>query len=212
MDTANLSYLALAWLCYFALHSALASRRVKQWVALHLRGLSAYYRMAYNLIAVALLIPLLWLLHGIPAEPLWRWHGIWRWLMDGLALSALAGFVWSLRHYRMGEFLGLTQGEQRGQRPRFVISPLHRYVRHPWYSFGLVIIWTRDMDPAWLVSCVAITAYFALGSYWEEQKLETDFGEAYRRYRRRVPGLVPLPGRRLTPAEAAEIVAEANQA
>ena len=67
------------------------------------------------------------------------------------------------------------------------------------------------MDPAWLVSCIAITLYFAIGSRLEERKLVAEFGESYRRYQRRVPGLVPLPGRRLSRADAAEIVAAVNR-
>ena len=201
----------LVWLTYFALHSALASLSAKRWVASHWPRLTPYYRLAYNLAATLLLIPPLWILHTSQAVPLWRWHGLWRWLADGLALAAIAGFWWSLRYYDTREFLGLRQAQDPGRGPRFSLSPLHRYVRHPWYFFGLVIIWTRDMDPAWLASCVAISLYFAIGSRLEERKLVAEFGEPYRRYQQRVPGLIPLPGRHLSRTEAADIVASANQ-
>ena len=211
--TTNLTHiinLLFAWLLYFVLHSALASRAVKHWIAARLPGFAPYYRLAYNLAATLLLIPPLWLLHTSQAAPLWTWHGAGRWLADGLALAAVAGFWWSLRYYDTRGFLGLRQAHSPGQRPRFSLSPLHRFVRHPWYFFGLIIIWTRDMDPAWLVSCIAITLYFAIGSRLEEQKLVEEFGDLYRHYQRRVPGLLPLPGRHLSRDEAAEIIASAG--
>lgn len=211
MEIVKLGAIAVAWLVYFILHSVLASLQAKAWVAAHLPHLAPYYRLSYNLLALGLLIPPLALLHAFPGEPLWAWNGTMRVIMDGLALGALAGFAWSLRYYDMGAFLGLSRARGGSPHTRFTLSPFHRYVRHPWYSFGLVIIWTRDMGEAWLVSCVAITAYLAIGSYLEERKLLGEFGEPYRLYQKRVPGLIPLPGRHLSAAEAAKLAAEANQ-
>lgn len=202
----NIFNLLLAWLLYFAAHSALASLSVKNWAERHWPRFVPYYRLAYNLVAVVLLVPPLWLAHGTRAAPLWAWHGAWGWVADGLALGALAGFWWSLRYYDMGEFLGLSQARNFDHGRRFSLSPLHRFVRHPWYCFGLVIIWTRDMNAAWLTSCVLITLYFIVGSRLEERKLVAEFGDAYRRYRQRVPALLPLPGRYLSRSEAEKII------
>lgn len=210
-NLANILNLLLAWLLYFAVHSALASLSAKNWVAAHLPRIAPYYRLAYNLLATLLLILPLWLMHNVRAAPLWTWHGVWGWIMNGLALGAVTGFWWSLRYYDMAEFLGISQTRNPDHGRRFSLSPFHRFVRHPWYCFGLVIIWTRDMDAAWLVSCVLITLYFAVGSRLEERKLVAEFGEPYRRYRRRVPALLPLPGRHLSRAEAEEIITAANQ-
>ena len=43
-------------------------------------------------------------------------------------------------------------------------------------------------------------------SYIEEHKLVRYYGEVYRRYRRQVPGLIPLPWRRLTEDQARELM------
>jgi len=75
-------------------------------------------------------------------------------------------------------------------------------VRHPWYSLGLVLLWTRDMDPALLTSAVLTTLYIGVGSRLEERKLIVFHGEIYRRYRGRVPALIPSPWRYLTGEEA----------
>jgi protein-S-isoprenylcysteine O-methyltransferase Ste14 len=201
--------LVQAWAAYFVVHSLLASVRVKRWVAVRHPGWMRGYRLFFNVVAVVLVVPPLVLTFAWRGEPLWAWTGPWAWLANGLALAAAAGFVWSLRFYDSGEFLGLRQWRGRVRsvedQERLHISPLHRFVRHPWYALGLVIVWTRDMDPAFLITALAITLYFVLGSRLEERKLIHYHGEAYRRYRRRVPGLLPLPWRVLSPAQAAEL-------
>jgi steroid 5-alpha reductase family enzyme len=112
----------------------------------------------------------------------------------------------------MDEFLGLRQIREHGNvdLQDFTISVFHRFVRHPWYCFSLALIWTRDMNGPLLVSAVAITVYFIVGSKLEERKLIARYGEKYRRYIARVPALVPLPWKYLTAAEA-EALALAKQ-
>jgi protein-S-isoprenylcysteine O-methyltransferase Ste14 len=58
------------------------------------------------------------------------------------------------------------------------------------------------MDLAFLVTAVVMTLYFIFGAHLEEQKLIIYHGEKYRRYRELVPGLVPLPWRYLSRAQA----------
>jgi protein-S-isoprenylcysteine O-methyltransferase Ste14 len=58
------------------------------------------------------------------------------------------------------------------------------------------------MNAAWLVSAIAITLYFAIGSWFEERKLIAIHGDAYRRYRDKVPALLPLPWKFLSAEEA----------
>ncbi len=203
--------LGLAWLGYFALHSLLASLTIKRrFAAFRPRWIPAY-RLGFNVVAVVALLPILAMMHLWRGLPLWQWQGAAGWLADGLALAALAAFVWSLRYYDGGEFSGMRQLRSRRRRVEdqetLRISPLHRHVRHPWYALALVLIWTRDMDPAMLLSAAMITAYFVIGSRLEEGKLLVYHGPAYAEYRRRVPGLVPRPWRFLSADEAERLVA-----
>ena len=210
--------LALAWAAYFALHSLLASRRVKAAAAHRWPGRARAYRLTYNLIAVALLLPLAGLVGWLNGPVVLAWTGLAWWLAQAAALAAIAGFVVSLRGYDMDHFLGLRQLGERGAITDGGVEPweplriggFHRFVRHPWYFFGLVILWTRDLHLAGLVSAAAITAYLVVGSRLEERKLIQAYGAAYADYRRRVPGLIPLPGRHLNPGEAAELARRAN--
>jgi hypothetical protein len=215
-DWRDLALLALFWLGYFVLHSVLASLRIKSWVALHHPERMPLYRLSYNIFAMLMLLPILWLMVRNPGPTLWAWQGLGAWLSNGLALAAVFGFMKSLNYYDTQEFLGLRQWKSHTQRVEdqegFHLSPFHRYVRHPWYSFGLVLIWTRDMNAAMLLSSVMMTVYFIIGSRLEEKKLVVYHGDVYRRYMERVPGLIPLPWKSLTAQEAAELLKAAQQA
>jgi protein-S-isoprenylcysteine O-methyltransferase Ste14 len=210
-DTTGLALLAAAWIGYAAIHSALASLTVKRRVAARWPAAMPAYRLAYNAVAVATLAPIAWLVRAHPGPTLWQWRGIGWWLANGLALAAVLGFLLSLRYYDSGEFSGMRQWRLGiravADQERFHLSPLHRWVRHPWYFLGLVIVWTRDMSAAMFVSALFITAYFTIGSRLEERKLLVYHGERYRRYRQRVAGLIPLPWKILSRAEAEELLA-----
>ncbi len=203
----NALVLMLAWGGYGALHSLLAAESCKRLVQRRWPRVQRAYRIAYNLLALALLIPPFWLLLAWRSSPSWSWSwpGPLGWLADGLALAAIAGFVYTSRGYDSAEFLGLRQwrgGAQARELPPLQVTGPHRFVRHPWYFLGLVILWTRHMDPALFSTAVALSAYLWIGSLLEEKKLLTLYGTAYARYRERVPGLLPLPGRSLSRGEA----------
>lgn len=198
------------WVGYFLLHSALASNAVKGWLSAHWPALAPAYRLLYNLLAVLSLLPILLILWSAPGPLLWRWSGAWGWLAGALAILALAGFAWTLRYYRSMDFLGLGQWRRRQSTPAdtedFCLSPLHRWVRHPWYALALVLIWSRDMSGSLLLSAVAISIYLVVGSRLEEQRLCQQFGARYQRYRKRVPGLIPRPWQHLSRQEAAALL------
>jgi len=210
--------LAILWLAYSAFHSLLASLKVKGWVCEHWPDFMPVYRLTFNFIAIVLLAFPLWVLYTGHKTMIWQFDGWLSWLMNGLAVLTIIGFMISLRYYDGQEFLGLRQlrdGEKSIEdQENLHLSPFHRYVRHPWYSFALVLIWTRPMDSLMLVSAVFLTLYFFLGSRLEEKKLKSYYGDVYKNYINRVPGLIPLPWKYLSQAEADALIHEyqANQA
>ena len=208
----NLSLLGLLWLSYFALHSLFASLWLKSRVSLRWPGLMPGYRLMFNLLALLLLIPPLAMMGWLDGEPLWRYGALGDLLRFTFMGLAIAGFAWSLHFYDGREFIGIRQLKQGlrdiEDQERLHISPLHRFVRHPWYALGLILVWTQEMDAARLVSAGMITGYLVIGSLLEERKLMIYHGVRYQRYRERVPGLVPLPHRYLTRDEAVRILEE----
>lgn len=196
--------LASAWIGYCGLHSLLASLTVKHWIVQRWPSRSDLYRLAYNLLAVGLLIPLLIATELVSDDWLWRWQGMWAWVAQGITVLVILGFIWSSRAYDLKSFLGISSAHVTNAQ-HLGLSPLHRFVRHPWYFLGLVWLWTRDMDSARLVAALIISAYLWLGSRLEDRKLIVEFGPIYREYCRRVPGLWPRPWRRLNRAEFARL-------
>lgn len=207
--------LALFWLVYFAMHSVFASLRVKRWVALHNPSGMPIYRLGFNVLALIMLLPILWRMLHHPGPMLWAWQGLGAWLANGLAVAAVLAFFKSLKHYDTREFIGWRQWTSHTRcvedQECFHLSSFHRHVRHPWYFFSLILIWTRDMNAAILLSGVMMTIYVIIGSRLEEEKLLIYHGEVYRTYMNRVPGLIPLPWKSLTAQEAAALVTAAER-
>ena len=209
--------LALIWLGYFVIHSILATLKVKTWVCEHKPDFMPFYRLTFNFIAVALLAIPAWLLYTGHKVVFWQFDGAILWLMNSIALLAVVGFLISMRYYDGQEFLGLRQIKEQEKRiedqENLQLSPLHRYVRHPWYTFALMLIWTRPMDSLMLISALFMTLYFFMGSRLEEEKLKSYYGDVYKNYINSVPGLIPLPWKHLSETKANELINEyqANQ-
>ncbi len=215
MAANELLILALAWLLYFVTHSILASLTVKSWIAGRWPGLMPWYRLFFNAMAIVLIVFPLYITFTAPGEPVWAWRGGWFYLANGIALLAVLGVFFSLRFYDGSEFIGLRQLRDREHRVEdqesFQLSPLHYYVRHPWYFLSLLMIWTRDMPPAMLLTAIFATLYFVIGSYMEERKLMVYYGDVYRQYQLKVPALIPLPWRHLDKESAERLINQARR-
>ncbi len=197
--------LLAVWGAYFIVHSLLASLPVKHYIATRCKRCMMFYRLGFNVSAIILLFIPFYLLAIWRTEPLWQWQGGLLWLMSAIALLAIILFLLTLRYYDMKEFLGFRQlNEQETSiedQEHFQLSPFHRYVRHPWYFLAIVLLWTRSMDIMMLVSVIAMTLYFIIGSRIEERKLVIYHGDIYRRYLTKVPGVFPLPWKYLRAGE-----------
>ncbi len=205
-------WLGLIWTAYFCIHSLQASLPVKNMINRKFPMFMPYYRLMFNLVATALLIPPLWLLYTGDKIVLWNFTGALFWITQGLALAAVFGFLISTRYYDGREFLGLRQLTSHAtgitNQENLCLSPFHRYVRHPWYSFALILIWTRPMDSLMLTSASIITLYLIIGSRLEENKLLTYYGNVYARYISMVPGLIPLPWKYLRTQDVDTLIKE----
>jgi protein-S-isoprenylcysteine O-methyltransferase Ste14 len=201
MLSAVLILLALA--AWGVVHSYTASltakARARQWLGP--RAAEGLYRLAYNAVSLITFLPVMALTSLLPDTPLYRFPG---WLavfsVPLQLLSALAGLV-VLWQVDLFHFLGLRQlgstGAPEAPPARLYTGGAYGWVRHPLYFFSLVFLWlTPIMTVNTLVFNLGATAYFYIGSIFEERKLVAEFGDVYREHQRRVPRLIPWPGRR----------------
>jgi len=75
-----------------------------------------------------------------------------------------------------------------------MITGIHKIVRHPLYAATFIFIWGwLILYPylSLLIADIIVTAYTLIGLHFEEQKLEKEFGNAYRVYKQKVPMLIP---------------------
>lgn len=80
--------------------------------------------------------------------------------------------------------------------PRFRERALYKLVRHPLMLGFLIAFWAAPvMTVGHLFFAAMCTAYILVGVRLEERDLVRAHGSAYRDYRRRVRGLLPLPRR-----------------
>jgi protein-S-isoprenylcysteine O-methyltransferase Ste14 len=188
---------AAAWALWCTLHSGLIARPVTDWLRKRLGARFGCYRLAYNAFSAASLLPLAALHWRLMGPPLLRYRGAWIVLALILNASAALLFVLGARAYGMADFMGVRsaraawRGEPLAEVPSFSTRGILRWVRHPWYLAGVLVVWGHDLDAAGLSAASVLTLYFLAGAWLEERKLVATYGEAYRAYQREVPMLIP---------------------
>ncbi|MBN2115120.1 MAG: isoprenylcysteine carboxylmethyltransferase family protein [Anaerolineales bacterium] len=174
-------------------HSLLASLGFKN----HLRrslgnGFMKFYRLLYNIFAVLSFAPILYLMISLPDRILYALPSPWSYLMwAGQAISVLLLFIAVLQTDVLS-FVGLRQLVEEAEESDLITSGLYRFVRHPLYTFSLLILW---LSPAMTVNTfvvyMALTIYLVLGAMFEERKLLREFGQQYVEYKAITPMLIP---------------------
>jgi protein-S-isoprenylcysteine O-methyltransferase Ste14 len=153
-----------------------------------------WYRLVYNGVAVVSLIPVLLLLAFLPDLSLYSIPYPWAYI--NLAIQGVAGMVLVVGVWQTGawSFLGIEQflHPRRKKVPLLEVRGLYRWVRHPLYTAGLVVIWfTPVMTLNIFALNLGLTIYLVIGAIIEERKLVHEFGAAYEEYRKRTPMLIP---------------------
>lgn len=175
------------------LHSLLASIGFKGFLHRTLGdSFMKFYRLFYNLFAVASIAPILYLMISLPDQTLYRVPAPWSYLMlAGEGLSVLLLFVAVLQTDVLS-FVGIRQLIEEEKQGSLVTNGLYRSVRHPLYTFSLLILWfSPAMSINSFIVYLALTIYILIGIVFEERKLLREFGQAYEEYRSSTPMLFP---------------------
>jgi protein-S-isoprenylcysteine O-methyltransferase Ste14 len=178
-------------------HSVMARKPFKEWLGRVLP--KPVERSTYVLISGILLAFLVWN---------WQPMGGLIWSIDNGSVLFYAMYVlfilgWSIlfistfiiNHFDM---FGLRQTYFELIKKPY--SPLvfranffYKYIRHPLYFGGILGLWaTPVMTFTHLCFATLLTAYFVIGSIFEEKDLVRDFGDQYRRYQENTGKFMPF--------------------
>ena len=187
----------LTLLALFAVqHSVMARAAFKQWLTRIVP--QAIERSTYVLLATLALALLLWQWRPIPFV-VWQATnpvlanvligvGLLGWLIAVVSTFLIDHFeLFGLRQ------IGINLAGGKVLAPQFKTPALYRIVRHPLYFGFLLAFWSAPlMTAGHLLFAAGMTVYIFIGTLFEERDLIRQFGEDYRRYRKRVAMLIPL--------------------
>jgi protein-S-isoprenylcysteine O-methyltransferase Ste14 len=176
-------------------HSVMARKQFKQWWTQYVP--KSVERSTYVLFASLVLLLLFWQWRPMP-DVLWQVSSP----SIAMALTGVSLFGWVLvftstfliNHF---ELFGLHQVinnlvDRDMPTARFRTPMLYKIVRHPLYLGFIIAFWVAPvMTVGHALFAAVTTAYILLGIALEERDLVEQFGNEYRRYRDRVPMLIP---------------------
>jgi len=183
-------------------HSILASNKLKKAVQNRFGNLIAFYRAGYNILSVISLIIIYKMLPAIDLTiyDLLSPHDL---IILFFQFLSLIGFIWSARYFSPGEFIGWSQIKRfkadnynpndLEESSTLGIEGPYKYSRHPVYFFSIMFLVMRPvMTLTYFIIVVIFVMYFYIGSVFEEKRLIEKFGEAYIRYQKSVPRIIPI--------------------
>jgi methanethiol S-methyltransferase len=189
--------LALFWIVFCFLHSALINATVIDYFQRKLGKTYRFYRSFYNIFSIVTLIPVLIYLHTIKQEPFFIWSGYLLGVKYLLILTGIFLFVAGARHYNLAQFSGWAQ-LKAGTNTRLINKTgklssrgILGVVRHPFYAGIFPLLWSGDLDVTALITNIILSIYVIIGTLLEECKLILEFGDAYQEYQQNVSMLFP---------------------
>jgi protein-S-isoprenylcysteine O-methyltransferase Ste14 len=192
----------VAWGAFALFHSVTVSEPYERW-ARRVMGedrFRAYHRLLFSLYSAAAAAAALLYVRSLPDAPLYSIDGVSRYAFHALQLCGAALLLWT--PWDMKEFVGLRQwerhrkGEMEAPRrnERLFTGKAYAVVRHPLYlGCSLLLAFHPVQTENSAATTAAVIAYFYIGTFLEERRMERKFGEEYREYRKRVPRFFPLP-------------------
>ncbi len=186
-------WLIFAVILWGIVHSIMASLNFKDFLRRMLgNGFMRPYRLFYNGFSVISFAPILYLMVTMPDKGLYQTSSPWNYLMlVGQGISVILLFVAVLQTDTLS-FVGLRQLFEEEKGGKLITNGFYRYIRHPLYTFGLLILWlSPSVTINSFVVYFSLTIYILVGAFFEERKLIREFGDAYVDYKASTPMLIP---------------------
>lgn len=191
--------LAILWVSWCILHSGMISLTVSTYMRDRLGEKYKYYRLAFNLIAAATLLPVYLYGRSIDSAIVFRWQGGLQILQIVLFSLSLFFFLGGARSYDLLSFLGIRQAADGGstttltENDELETTGVLGMVRHPWYLAGLLILWVHRSEYSYaaIITSTILSFYLIIGAFLEERKLKKEMGEQYHAYMEKVSMLIP---------------------
>ena len=189
-------WVLLSLALYATLHSLLASRRFKAWLERRFGpGSRRWHRLAFSILGGLTFLPTLALVALLPDRVIYTIPYPFSSWLRLVQVIGLVGLAFGVLQTGFFNFIGLDRAIDPAalETPRqLVTSGLYRLVRHPLYTCTMLLLWANP-TLSWnrLAFNLGVSAYFVIGSIFEEQKLLDEFGAAYADYKRRTPAFLP---------------------
>jgi len=182
-------------------HSILASHKFKLEITKILGDKIAFYRLFYNILSILFFMFIYFLL---PKPNYLIYDLTFPFDITIVILQIISGIflIWAAEAINIKEFLGISQIirfwkkeyslDDLDEKMELIVDGPFKYSRHPIYLFSsLFLILRPTMDFFYLVFLINMILYFYIGSYYEEKKLLTIFGNDYLEYQKNVPKIFP---------------------
>jgi methanethiol S-methyltransferase len=192
----------LTWSVYCILHSYLISIKFTEFMTRFLKNYYAFFRIFYNIFSFVLLIILIRYTDSLGSEftiTLTDTLIIIRYILTSATLTM---FFWAFFFdYDSLSFFGVRQimnfGKTKKINPEEEIKKtgLLGIVRHPMYLALIIFLWVNIKSEIDIIINIVLTIYIIIGTVVEEKKLVLEYGDAYSRYQREVPMLIPFTKR-----------------
>jgi protein-S-isoprenylcysteine O-methyltransferase Ste14 len=189
----SILYISLSLLLWGAAHSFLASLSFKDLLAAVVgKPLMRGYRFSYNVFSLLTFLPVLYLAATLPNAPLYVVPApISNVMTIGQGVGVILLIIGVLNTDTLS-FIGLSQFFPEEKPAALVTSGLYRFVRHPLYTAGLMMLWlSPNVSVNSFTLYVGATIYILVGAYFEERKLLREFGQSYAEYKSKTPMLIP---------------------
>ncbi len=196
-------FIAFMWTGYCSLHSYLISIRFTNLMTRLLKDYYAFYRLAYVMISIILLVPIIKYSAQVNDPVIVTYEFPLSIVRYVLMSGSLIMFFWAFFFdYDSLSFLGIRQildfgkTKKTDQSEEIKRNGLLGIIRHPMYFSLTIYLWCQTFRVLDIVVNTVLTLYVLIGTMLEEKKLVIKFGDSYIKYQQEVPMLIPFTKRK----------------